>query len=640
MQSWRINTIFDNRSQKVLPSPGTGLGASVVRSTKGPEELVYLGRGETLKIINLFGSPKTDNPELLEAIEYNKFYPMYLSSVAHRGKAGGFILTTSGTLSLGATLAPQYFSGVSPDISTVDFSDFNLYTPLETEDGEIYQGVLGLTYADTDNDHLADFLKVDESNIPTTFSLLIEGEETVLTLSETAGVYDISGSGITSGTFTLETGVIQIEFTSGSEPESTDVVEVLWSADFSDAYAFFMSKGISDSYYLKAKTIRSTMDGASGIVFETSLEMKNPKGDLVSLEDSPFVYSNNIEDEDGFGRNIFMENVFDNSDYFKVFSNPAITSATTFTDDTESVIVSSGFRGGAVTGEDYTRVYDKFKEVKKYPVDLFFDATQNDTIPTIFSDLRTNYHKYSRFTLPVPDMTIAEALDWTLPVSDRGISFYYGYFYIRNNYGSVSKLRSIPMGEVAKKHADIMMGAFGGLAPAWFDENGMGGQLTSGRLIETIYDPTEDQLQLMDEARINPIILNPSFGPLIASRRTSFSGSLSDWSFIDYSGAMDYILRNLSEQVLPFQLVKMNDPIHRNIVRTKTNSILSPMTVVPRNVVREYAIKCDSENNNDEVLAREEFRLDIAVKFTPKSRTIVLTFINTPQGSSVEEMFE
>lgn len=235
-------------------------------------------------------------------------------------------------------------------------------------------------------------------------------------------------------------------------------------------------------------------------------------------------------------------------------------------------------------------------------------------------------------------MDVTEALAWTMPANNRGISYYYGYFKLRNLYGSIAKLIGIPMGEVAKKHADIMLKAFGGLSPAWFDENGLGGQLTSGRFLEAIYDPSESQLQLLDEARINPIILDSSVGALIVSRRTSVSGSLSDWSFIDYSGAMDYIIRNISTQVLPYQIVKMNDAEHRTIVRTKTESILQPMTVRPVNVVREFLIKCDSENNNDAVLAREEFREDVAVKFTPKSRTIVLTFINTPQGSSVEEM--
>jgi hypothetical protein len=61
------------------------------------------------------------------------------------------------------------------------------------------------------------------------------------------------------------------------------------------------------------------------------------------------------------------------------------------------------------------------------------------------------------------------------------------------------------------------------------------------------------------------------------------------------------------------------------------------MTQVPNNVIRYYAIKCDSENNGDDVLTRQEFVLSVAIKVTPKSEFIRFNFINSAQGGSVEE---
>jgi hypothetical protein len=233
----------------------------------------------------------------------------------------------------------------------------------------------------------------------------------------------------------------------------------------------------------------------------------------------------------------------------------------------------------------------------------------------------------------------ATTIETALGVQDRGFGYFWGWFEMNNLYSRKGNVVWIPMGEVAKNHADSMVNAFGGLSVAWINENGVGGQLTSGRFIRSLYDPSEANLQLMDEARINPIVYDPSYGAMIVSRRTSLA-ELSDYSFSDYSMIADYILKNITSQVLPYQIVKLNDTIHRNIVRTKTESILQPMTVAPLNVIDSYYVKCDSENNNDEVRAREEFRLDVSVKVTPKSRTLVFTFINTPQTSSVEEMFE
>lgn len=176
------------------------------------------------------------------------------------------------------------------------------------------------------------------------------------------------------------------------------------------------------------------------------------------------------------------------------------------------------------------------------------------------------------------------------------------------------------------------------MAPAWIDENGMGGEMSSGRIVEMLYSADEAQLEAMDNARFNPIVQDPVYGILIKSRRTT-QLALTDYSFIDYSGAADYILRNVIQQVLPYQLIKFNDTPHRDSVSTRTRNIIAPMTLTPTNVIYDYAVKCDDENNSGDVLDREEFVLSVAVQFTRKSRTIIFNFINTPVSSEIEEAF-
>ncbi len=617
--SWRIKTIYDNRSQRVLPTPGSGLGATVVRSLRGIEDPVYFGQGETQKMLNLFGAPTPDYPELLEAIEYNKSYPLWLVSPTNRGKVGGVLIGETGSVRLDA--------GVSVD-GDKDLSSLDLYIGLEADDTGIYTGTASF---------ISDVVIDSETSLPETFEFMIDGTEITATYSEDTGIYTFIGTKISSAIVDDSEGAISIEFAEGEEPESGAVVEFHYTVDVSsDYYILLTGVGPSDSAYLQVKVEEATVNSASA--FEMSVQIKNIKGEYQDAVFSPITFSLTDTHENGFGVNIFAENVFQDSNYFVPHVNTS-KSFSTFSDDESYVKLAGGYRGGAVEGGDLTAGYDHFQEVRKYPIDLFFDATADDAVPVVFSTLRTSYHKYSRFILPLSNVTPTSLLE-SSPIStrDRGISYYYGWFYIRNLYHSAGRVVSIPMGEIAKKHADIMLLGFGGIAPAWYDENGMGGQLNSGRIIEALYDPTEDQLKSMDESQINPIINDPYIGPMIMSRRTSVS-ELSDWSFIDYSGAMDYIIKNVTSQVLPYQVVKMNDPVHRNIVRTKVNSILQPMTIAPVNVVDSYYVKCDSENNNDDVKSREQFVVDLAVKFTPKSREIIFTFINTPQGSSVEEMF-
>jgi hypothetical protein len=143
-------------------------------------------------------------------------------------------------------------------------------------------------------------------------------------------------------------------------------------------------------------------------------------------------------------------------------------------------------------------------------------------------------------------------------------------------------------------------------------------------------------MQQLDKYRINPIVLNELFGPMVASRRTTDTGD-TDYSYSDYSMLIDYAIERIVNEVLPYQLIKFNDDNHRAVVRAKAELILKPMTQAPNNVIRDYAIKCDSENNGDDVLTRQEFVLTVAIKVTPKSEQICFNFINSAQGGSVEE---
>ena len=62
--SWRIETLLNNRSQKSLPSAGSGTGATVVSAERSLEKPILFARGETQRILNLLGEPTKFNPEL------------------------------------------------------------------------------------------------------------------------------------------------------------------------------------------------------------------------------------------------------------------------------------------------------------------------------------------------------------------------------------------------------------------------------------------------------------------------------------------------------------------------------------------------------------------------------------------------
>ncbi len=615
MESWRISTILDNRSQKSLASSGAGIGATIAKTERSLETPVKFAKGETQRILNMLGEPTPSNPSLLEAIEYNKSYPLWLLSPSTYGYHAGLLLGTTGTEVLGDALLGT---------DSKDLSSITLYRVLTEAEGSSLQGFEG-TVSHSDN-YVDVSLKVYKNGE------LIEGLETVTGTPNT--IENLEGETIVDevspSTFDAATGVVELNFVEGYV-STGDVISVSYDTDISDYYCLLEARG-AGADYLKAKVVEGSEDGT----FLLSYQIKNTQGNYVDAIDSTIEFSIIDGTTNGFGKNISINTVFDDHDFFVAHDTNG-ASFDSFTDDDSYTTITGGSR--TLSDVDYTTGYNFFQSFRSYPVDVFFDATVSDSVPALFSTLRSSYQKYSRFILPMANQSVSATLEDTLTATNRGISYYWGWFKLLNLYSKKGNVIGIPMGEIAKKHADSIVLSFGGLAPAWTNENGVGGILTGGRVIESVYDPSEDELQSLDEARVNPVIYDPSFGPMIVSRRTSIS-ELNDYSFIDYSGIADYVLKNITKNVLPYQLVKMNDPAHRNIVRTKTEAILEPMTVAPYNVISEYRVKCDSENNNDQIRQEEKFVLDVAVKVTPKARTIVFTFINTPQTATVEEMFE
>jgi len=217
-----------------------------------------------------------------------------------------------------------------------------------------------------------------------------------------------------------------------------------------------------------------------------------------------------------------------------------------------------------------------------------------------------------------------------LSINNRGLSFYWNFAKVKDVYSGQSFWTS-QIGKIGAKFAQ-MVNIFNGGAPAWIDENGHGGQLGPG-VIEMEYDPTESDLQLLDEAGVNPITSYPGYGVMITSQRTGQSpGSLSDTSWIAHSRLFDYIISNLISNVLVYQIVKLNDELHRRLAVAKGETLLDP--IIAANLLTDYAIVCNLNNNDDAALAARQFKYDVYVKVTPYSETIKLGFVSV--GQSVE----
>lgn len=597
-----ITVAYNDRSQTAAAVVGS-TAATVIKSTRGGSEPVYFSPRQSKRIIEYFGIPQSGNEAVDDILEYNSKYPIWVSAPSTGSLHAGVLVTSTELIPLTEGSADK----------TLDFSAVTVGALTDQTPNGVLTNFTATLPSFAFYNHQSLYLEIDGSVVELT---LTDAEPEIVTTDPDIG----------SGTYTRATGVFDFTFTEA--PASGTEIKVLGTTDReSDSYFVIFDKNpqVSD---LKASVVKDGDNYKIDIQKQSYLSntYKTVSGYPVSGSLIP-------NTKDGFGNNIYFPVKLKDDDYITVVVNENST-ALTFTDVDTPVALAGGVRGVTEIAS-LTAGWDYFKNTNKYPVDIMFDTTADSTIPATFATLRNAYQKYAYGIVPLPASNVADALTAasTFVVDNKGLAFYWGRGIILNAYTGAEMASSL-MGRVALRYAD-MYDVFNGLAPAWYNENGTHGGQLGGGILRMLYDATDDQQTQLANVRVNPIVLHPTFGCVITRERTGQS-MLSDYASVGHVRLVDYIVANIVKQILPYQLYKLNDVAHRTSVKgTIENIIASPAAL---SLLREYKVVCDETNNTDDVLAREEFVVDVYLKFTPFSKTIHLNITNLAQGMSIDEV--
>lgn len=334
-----------------------------------------------------------------------------------------------------------------------------------------------------------------------------------------------------------------------------------------------------------------------------------------------------------FGKSNYIGTVLADHPLVQVVVNPGNTATGGFVNVTSIAPLVGAVRSTPATA-DVVTAWGFFRQPRQYAAKVFMDTTTASEVAAEFSTLRLSYQKYSSYIICLPSgagVSASITAKQGLSLNSRGLAVYWNHGYV--NYGA-SKFWVPLVGRIGLKYAQ-MTNIFNGLAPAGVEENGHGGQLGPG--IEKMeYDPSDDELLSMELAGINPIVFDPIYGVMICGQRTAVSpGTISDDSYVGHSRMFDYLIENLINQVLVYQVVKLNDDKHRKLAVLKGRSIIQP--VREAGLLNNYLIKCDAANNDDIALAARKFVYTVVVQVTPFSEWITFNFIKAGQQITVEE---
>jgi hypothetical protein len=605
MLSYRILVQYDNRTAKVIPSTGSGIGAMTVRSPRGTLAPTYFKAGQTKRLFELCGDPGPAYPDLLEAAYFLENYPLWVSAPSKFGRYGGVILGNAATVKLPGGVAAIPTSGTT----------FTVYETIGVGDGVTTS--FGKTLS-SGTRYVANSAAIVSNGVP------LAAPTNTGTTTET-----ITGTGLTSCSLIVATGVMAMVF--AAAPLAGAVIETSYTISVAADTAVLFSRA-PQSDYLAVLVTQDTVTKKLTVV------LSGNDGSGTYLTKKTFTFSMVPGSKDNYGNPDRLDQVITSDDDYLVPFLVKTVNPTAYTADVTNFNLNGGSRGLATIGSDLASAVAQFAQARKYPADVFFDNSAAVEVGTAFATLRGSGQQYSKYLLPNLNVPSATVLLTPTPVSDRGVKYFWNWGKVINPYNAYGPAWTSLIGEIAKNELDNVVTAFGGRAVSWINENGVGGQMTSGRVLEMAYDPDQATLKQLDQAGINAITMDPTYGVMIMSEKTSVK-SLSDYSYGSYSGALDYIVRNIVEQALPPQIEKFNDDGHRATVKRNCENIIQPMTLRPNNCIFQFAVKCDDQNNDSVVLDNEQFVVQVAIKLTRKARTIILSVINTPQGIDITTVF-
>lgn len=610
-QSWRLKTVEVDNTEKATTST-TIIGATAIVSPKGPKTFTKFNKGDTQGILNTFGYPSSDYPSIQDALDLVTKCTMYVASPYKGGTYGGAFITKSmGTIPFNTGVSTKEIS----DYSSVSFSN-----TIAISDG------LTSTY-----NYTISYIEKYKSE---SITLSIGGTIHEISIASSDGIETLSDSGpdsILADNCTLNTTTGELNLKLSSPLVNGTTISINYNMDMSDTYFVLYDKDMQEDDLQIQVSLSEDVDDA----FEIVVARYNPITlDYVEVKNSPFLVGLSETSKDTYGDNIYIGNVFGDSQ--NLFTAEVVTSILNgFVNDDSMVNLSGGSRGESVEGSDIANIYTQLVDTSKYQIKFCVDPTCNSEVITQFETLRNSYQKRCRFLYCTPDVDgatiVSSPSTYNFGITaNRGMYQYCLNWGIHKDIYQGNDFKCSNMGLIGGRLVDALNAGTG--CPAWIDENGVGGILGSSITKLSQEGTSEDVLEELDDLNFNAVVNDYNYGPMIVGWRTR-QVKKSVYSNIPQSSLADTIIESVEKDVLPNRIGKLIDEGSFSIVRTSIDSIISTYS----NFLEDYYIWCDSDNNTSETINNEQLIVTVGIVFKNYARTILFTFTAYKNGIDVEE---
>ena len=338
--------------------------------------------------------------------------------------------------------------------------------------------------------------------------------------------------------------------------------------------------------------------------------------------------------KDGFGRSLYIFDVFKNNPYLIPYVNSSYSGTVSFTAPTSQEDLTGGTRGGEPQASDYLTAWNHFQKRDRYRAKNFLDALGNSAGTIV--GIRNTYQPWAFCATVLPfgsNASDAITAREALALDTDQLAIYTNWTEIEDPYNNSTAWVS-RIGAVGVKYAEKEP-AYDALSPAGVDRNLEGGQILSNfRPIRTEFDYSDQDLDDLDNNQINPIVLDPDYGLMIVGDRTA-KVTNSDTSYIGTRRLYNRIIDTVKTQVLRQQVFKLNNDTNQRLAYTLTNDFMRP--ILAGGYLEQYTVVCDDTNNTSLVKNQRKFILSIYLTATPNSQEVILQFVRLASGQVIAD---
>jgi hypothetical protein len=674
MNTNRIRFIDQNDSAYLSGGQTPVVGFTVIKAPRGTATPTLLPKGSEQAIRAMFGFPSKKYPDIQEAIEFNREYSLYVSAppgvkTGLSNYYGGLYITTEGYIEeFYKVTDPEFPNFKAEIIATNNNSVFSNGTTKEDYAAQtITIDNIPNIYFDLNKVANINVSFPNPSNtteqIDLSFSVDIGANEVVYNdgttdyvvgnivdnLDGTSKINLIGNSSVPSFDLTAA-GTLDTYLTT---PANYALFNVMWIYDIEDfvVQTIFQNspRTAATSITIKKIDLLSAIEPGVSNPYYNTLTFSFSESDGFTSPD--YIISTDVNAIGGFNQSLYVENVLDTKakwyigiknykQYYTISSTTNIP--TTVVLNGTRLIEDLSYVANTDDEETLTEGWNQANDPTYEEVNLFFDNTGIEGLKTIFASLRAGVLKVSHFVSPirVPNADTAEAitaikLERASSPNSNGLSYIVNEFLVRDSQGQ--EYYSSIVGSVALNLARILDKKLGGIAPMYTnDASGLGGQLTR-TVRKSKYKFTADQLDELDLAGVNPIILDKFYGLMLVSQKTAASVAfLSDWSFIGHALAFDLLKKEIKRDVLIPQLGKAISPYYLQLRQNQVESIVNKRLQGSTTIWTSAKVLVnDITVNNDETKMMNKFVIKVRIKVTPFTEYIDFVLNNVDQKTEI-----